>query len=362
MKIELPSAELRSALDLLRNIISTHPAKPNLSCVRIQAGTKGCLLEGTDMKTAIRVRIGGAESAKEGSWLVPAEILRSVVQAHREESIGLSFERACKVEGEAGQFEVPIVAEEDYPGYPGIEETASFETPSERFVAALRGTSFAASRERARYAFNGVRIEQSKKDCRCVATDGRRLAWSAWSAEKGSGEMAAVVPAESVSILEKWLSGVDGTARVATDGRWLSVEAGEASLVTRFLEGSFPDYREVIPKEGPARWTVEKGVLEDSLRRASIAASPAARSVDLRLSPEGSEMSAESPENGKARVPVAGTYKGPAVAVRINPDFVLDFVRAAEASPVTVSLRDATAALLFSAGAVQYVLMPLRQA
>lgn len=358
--ISFERASLQSAMELFGSVVPSSAPKPELSCVRIRVGEGGITIEGTDLKTAVRASFPQGGAKGEGEWFLPAENVRAVVAVQKEDRVSFRFKDGCQIDGAAGSFRIPSAKGDGFPSFPEVPQGASFETPCASLARALRATAFCAARDRARYALEGIRLEQAKKQCVCVSTDGRRLAMTEWMADKGTGSVQAVIPLATAGILERWLSGREGVVTVKADERWMSAQSGDAIVVTRFLEGSFPDYRSVLPKEGGARWTIERKVLEEALRRAKLGCSQTDPTVDLLLGDGDAVARAESPEGAAARVVVGGEYRGGKMKLRMNPDFLLDFLRVAEASPLQVSVRDEASAVKIEAGTLVYVVMPKR--
>jgi DNA polymerase-3 subunit beta len=230
----------------------------------------------------------------------------------------------------------------------------------------IKKTSFAVSTDESRYVLNGIFISLKEGKMTLVATDGRRLALvdeEVDITEKSSGEF--IVPAKAVNELNRLLQekgdvelkyGENQASFALKDEKGLSV-----LLITKLIEGNYPNYRQVIPGEAKERIALVREELLQALRRAEIMTSEKANSVRLNFGRNQLTITANSPEVGEARETIAINYKGKELAIAFNPRYLIDPLTALTDDEVFMELIDELSpGVLKIKGAFLYVVMPMR--
>ena len=230
----------------------------------------------------------------------------------------------------------------------------------------LKKTSFAVSTDESRYVLNGIFVSLKENKLTLVATDGRRLALvdeEVDISEKSSGEF--IVPAKAVSELNRLLQekgeveikfGENQASFSLKDDNGLSV-----LLVTKLIEGNYPNYRQVIPGEAKERIPLNREEFVQALRRAEIMTSDKANSVKLTFGKNNLAVTANSPEVGEARESLAVNYKGKEMAIAFNPRYLIDALSALSEDEVFFELIDELSpGVLKINGPFLYVVMPMR--
>ena len=226
----------------------------------------------------------------------------------------------------------------------------------------LKGTVYVAARERTRYTLNGVFWKLNGKQLEVVATDGRRLALSR-TAAKSQGEGKGILPIRAVTQMVQM-----GEAPLALSLGERSVEprterpekgAPQHTLVSRLLEGQFPDYQGVIPKDYPNAATAMAPALLSGLRKAALL-SQESRSVRLQFHKGGLTLTGGDPGRGNAKVEVDLDYQGGDVDLRLNPDFVMEGLKSWGVRPVRWEVRDSVSPCVLKDGDEHlYVVLPI---
>jgi len=230
----------------------------------------------------------------------------------------------------------------------------------------LKKTSFAVSTDESRYVLNGIFISLKEGKMTLVATDGRRLALvdeEVDISEKSSGEF--IVPAKAVNELNRLLQdkgdveikfGENQASFALKDDKGFSV-----LLVTKLIEGNYPNYRQVIPGEAKERIPLVREEFLQALRRAEIMTSEKANSVKLTFGKNNLAITANSPEVGEARETLAVNYKGKEMAIAFNPRYLIDALAALSEDEVFFELIDELSpGVLKINGPFLYVVMPMR--
>jgi DNA polymerase-3 subunit beta len=229
--------------------------------------------------------------------------------------------------------------------------------------------AFAITTDDSRYALNGCLLSVTKGVVRLVSSDGHRLACVTQTLEGGreAGKpIEAIVPKKTIGELARLCGEEEAEeVEVALANNQVLFRCGGRELISRLVEGQFPNYDKVIPKENVNVVEIETARLGDAVRRVSLLASEHSRAVRLAVAPGKLEVSASSPDQGEASEVLDVPYQGDSVRIGFNARYLLDFMAAAGSEQVTLALRDKdTQGLLQPAGEgkeeYRYVVMPMR--
>jgi DNA polymerase-3 subunit beta len=238
--------------------------------------------------------------------------------------------------------------------------------PQEKIRSMLKKTSFAISTDESRYVLNGIFLSLKEHKLTMVATDGRRLALvdeEVDISEKSQGEF--IVPAKAVSELNRLLTDKGEVEIRYSDNQasfTLKDEKGFSVLIiTKLIEGNYPNYRQVIPGEAKERVALQREEFLHALKRAEIMTSDKSNSVKLAFAKNNLAITANSPEVGEARETLAINYKGKEMAIAFNPKYMIDPLNALTEDEVFLELIDELSPGVFKInGPFLYVVMPMR--
>jgi DNA polymerase-3 subunit beta len=255
---------------------------------------------------------------------------------------------------------------EEFPPLPKFKEDKKVVLPQEKVRGMLKKTAFAISTDESRYVLNGIFISLKEHKLTMVATDGRRLAMvdeEVDVSEKSQGEF--IVPAKAVNELSRLLSD-KGEVEIRYSENQASFtlkdEKGFSILIiTKLIEGNYPNYRQVIPAEAKERVALQREEFLHALKRAEIMTSDKSNSVKLAFTKNNLAITANSPEVGEARETLAINYKGKEMAIAFNPKYMIDPLNALTNDEVFLELIDELSPGVFKInGPFLYVVMPMR--
>jgi DNA polymerase-3 subunit beta len=273
---------------------------------------------------------------------------------------------ACSVRSGSSFYKINGLSADEFPPLPKFKEDKKVVLPQETLKGMMKKTSFAISTDESRYVLNGIFISLKDHKMTMVATDGRRLALVDEEmdvAEKSQGEF--IVPAKAVNELNRLLQD-KGEVEVhyAENQASFSLKDEKGStvlIVTKLIEGNYPNYRQVIPAETKERVALVREEFLHALRRAEIMTSEKSNSVKLSFGKNKLEITANSPEVGEAKESLAINYKGPDIAIAFNPKYVIDPLNALVNDEVFLELIDELSpGVLKINGPFLYVVMPMR--
>ena len=371
MKITLPTQLLLEGIGHGAAVAASKSPKPILECIALRADrTTGVSLEATDLDVGIRYHLGDAAVGEEGSLVVPAGRLLSIVREVDEEETTLEeTEGSLAVDTGRSHFRVRGESIEDFARLPYFPDHAAASVPADLLRNLIRRTRFAAATEAGRFALHGVLMHIAGDSIELVATDGRRLALARGHlAEPADKEIKAIVGPKGLGLLERVLGVTDrlaadqgGTVSIAIEDRQVLFRSGGALIVSRLIDGSFPSYTDVVPKSSKHAFTTTAADFAAGLRRASLLTTRDAQSVELLIDPDTVTIKSRAMEIGEAKVEVPVSYDGPPSRAGFNPVFLQDALKVMDpTAEVTFAFNDAKApATLSDHEDYVYVVMPV---
>jgi DNA polymerase-3 subunit beta len=366
MNLTITKEQIIAGLQAVQNVVSTRTTLPILSNVLLRAEDGKVEFTATDLDVTVACTVE-AKVTKPGATTVPVKKLFGIVRELTGEiDIETDEKNVTSIRSGGSFFKIHGLAADEFPPLPKFKDDKKVALPQETVKAMLKKTSFAVSTDESRYVLNGIFISLKDHKMTLVATDGRRLALvdeEVDISEKSSGEF--IVPAKAVNELNRLLLdkgdveikfGENQASFALNDDKNFSV-----LLITKLIEGNYPNYRQVIPGEPKERIALGREELVQALRRAEIMTSEKANSVKLTFSKNTLTITANSPEVGEARETLAVNYKGNEIAIAFNPRYLIDPLNALAEDEVFIELIDELSpGVLKINGPFLYVVMPMR--
>jgi DNA polymerase-3 subunit beta len=349
MELKIGAQELARALGRSQGIVEKKSTMPILSHVLLEA-KKGNLLHvsATDLDLSVSSE-HPCEVLKEGALAVPAKHLFEIIRSLPEQQVTLKKAGNNYLEVRSGPSEFRIVGlpAEDFPALPKFEKVAFVDVVPAELLGQIDLTSFAASTDETRYNLNGVYFEPQGPVLRMVATDGHRLALSERPLAGDYGlKRGVILPRKGLHELKKLLGEANdaGTEKPETKLGFAENSAiyrrPGVVLAMRLIEGMFPDYKQVIPKQGEKIVKVGRQRLLETLRRVSILASDKSHAVKLELSPGLLRVLSQNPDLGDAKEEVPVEYAGEPLKIGFNSRYITDVAAVLKSDDVQLELAD----------------------
>ena len=381
MKVSIHRQALSDVLSLATGIVPTRSPKPVLSSVRLATTSlsTGRVVQVvcTDGEMTLETYLHQVEIKQDGVLLLPAAKLADIVNNSPDETIFItaSNEKAT-ITGRDSSYTLLGFGAEGYPPIESFDGKANFSIQAGPLKRMLDCTRFAAAKEMSRYAINGVLFEVKGKKLSLVATDGHRMAHAredvSGSEETGTEgqDISAVVPIKAITHIEKLLSDPDSTIAMQFSENKLFVQvlaadpdkgnrAVKASFSATLVEGVFPPYQDVIPKDCDRKASIESAPFSSSVRRASVMTSDDSRAIKVSFTNNQLDLIGRSPELGEARITMPIQYTGPATELGFNPAYLLDAVKVAPTDNFTFEFKASGPALMRFSKSFMYVIMPV---
>jgi len=362
MKFSVAKDKLLEGLQTVQNVVSTRTTLPILSNVLIRAEEGKLLLTTNDLDVGMSCSVD-ANVGKTGGTTLPARRLAGIVKELPASEIEVEIDSRNVASLRCGQsfFKMMGLAEEEFPALPKLENAKVFTIKQKDLKDGLRKTGFAISTDETRYVLNGILFSLRENKLTMVATDGRRLALVDLEVEfPRSQEGDMIIPAKCVAELQRLL-GEEGEVRMLVGDNQIAFEVNGRLLVSKLIEGNYPNYRQVIPSETKERVTIERELLLTAVRRVSLLSSDKSNSVKLIFTKNNLEITANTPEIGEAHESLPVQYKGKEFSIAFNPTFLQDPLRALPDDEVHLDLIDEMSPGVIKIGTpFLYVLMPMR--
>lgn len=365
MKISIARETLLPALQATGNVVDRRQNLPVLGNVLVSATNNAIHLVATDLEVEVALDCS-ANVAREGSVTLPAKKLLDIVRslpADAELHIDAAAGKA-KVQSGRSRFTLATLPADDFPSIGNFPAIGEMEIASSTLIELISSTFFAMAHQDVRYYLNGLLLELSSDKLRAVATDGHRLALCDREATVSVGAgTQLIVPRKGVQEIQRMLGHVDGTAKLVLGDNHLRISVEGQAITTKLIDGKFPDYQRVIPKQGDRVMNADREALKAALGRTSILSNEKFRGVRLQLSSGLLRASTHNPEQEEAEEELEVSFEGESLEIGFNVSYLLDVLGVIKSETVRFEMSDAnSSAVIYSPDEVQarYVVMPMR--
>ncbi len=366
MKFTTNRESLLRPLQLVTGVVERRQTLPVLANLLVVA-RDGCLsMTGTDLEVELIAREETVDIQREGEITIPArklaDIWRSLPES-AEVTVEVSGDRATVRSGRS-RFTLATLPAADFPKVESGQDDAEFKVSQQQLRRLIDQVSFSMAQQDVRYFLNGMLLEVAPGHLRTVATDGHRLAMCTLEgAGSGSERLQAIVPRKGVLELARLLDDGDDDVLLQLGANHLRAARGPYTLTTKLVDGKFPDYEKVVPKDLGRSVIGDRDTLRQAFQRASILSNEKYRGVRLILDGEQLTIQANNPEQEEAEEQVPVEYDGDRMEIGFNVSYLQDVLTVLDTDQVQLSVSDAnSSALIEGIGRddALYVVMPMR--
>lgn len=374
MELVVRKSDLLRELQLFQGIVERKNTIPILANVLLEADGKEVRMLATDLEVGLRSRCE-AVVGKPGSLTLPAKKLFEIVKALPESDIRIEQDKSgVKVAAERFDSRMQTLPREDFPTLPDPAGTWSATLPREALRTMIPKTQFAITGEDTRYFLNGALFVLAGDAMSLVATDGHRLALvqvprdqdgKKGKAAAGGEDIRVILPRKTLNELQRLLSEGEDDVRFEKGENHLFFEVGGRVLISRVIDGQFPAFERVIPKNTDKKIDFDRDRLTSAVRRVELLSNERSRAVKFQIDNGKVEITSSSPELGEAHEVIMVEYDGAPMQICFNARYVLDFLSAVETDVVSLAFKDEMSqAVMTPVGAegyeYTYVIMPMR--
>jgi DNA polymerase-3 subunit beta len=327
MNFTITRQNLHQGLAAVSASIPTKTTLPVLSNILLEARDDGVWMSGTDLDVAVRVR-APADVSQAGSLTAPGKKLQEISRELPDQPVAVTV-RGDQLELRCGRsaFKLNGLPSDEFPSLPSVNFEEGWSVTGKDLQRLIHHTSFAVSTEESRPILNGVLWELRDGLMRMVATNGHRLARMAVPAGQSSATSADfIVPPAALQQVQRLFKS-DDELGVARDGNHLGFRASSTEVYTRLIEGSYPNYEQVIPKDNDRYAIVEKRSLESAVRRMAVVASDQTHRIRLQFERDRVHLNVLTPDLGEGQDELELQFEGPELEIGFNANYLLEVLR-----------------------------------
>jgi DNA polymerase-3 subunit beta len=370
MKFTLPKNKILSSVQNIMNAVPTRTTLPILSNLLLDASNSKLTLAATDLDVSV-IETLSISSVKKGALTIPARTFYDILRELPECDIEIHItENRMELKAERGNYKLSGIPAEEYPKLPSINVAKEIKLLGGDLLKMIRKTIFAVSTDETRPALNGVLWQTSGNHMQMVATDGHRLARISLKNTKLKGlHEDIIIPPKALNLLTKLMGDEEKEIGIIFGENNIIFNMGDTILTSRLIEGPYPNFEQVIPKENGKKLVVNKEFLTGAVRRMSILANTLTHQVKFSLKKDEMELSSANFDlGGEARESLTCDYVGESMDVGYNASYVLDILKQLDGDDVIFELgTPISAGKVYSAEKKEgedylCLLMPLRLA
>ncbi|MFP4105221.1 MAG: DNA polymerase III subunit beta [Phycisphaerae bacterium] len=362
MKVIAQTAALQEALTLAGGIVATRTPKPVLQCVKLIATENTLTFLATDLEVGCRYEVTAVQVEEPGEALVPVDRLVGIVRESQDDTLTIEADKqTVNIRGAGSRFKVLGYDPGEYPEVAEFGEDGDFAVAGVDLKKMINQTLFATAKAHSHYAISGVLWEASGKNLKLVATDGHRLAQARGSLSKpASDEVKAIIPAKLMQIITRVTGDAEEVLDIRLQENQILVRTARAVLVSSLVQGNFPNYGDVIPKESTRKAKVQTNEFEHRVRQAALLTNEESRGVKLSFAADQVTLSSRAPETGEAEVTCPITLEGEPLDIGFNPQFLLDAVKVIGSQEMYFEMNASNKPAVVKSGTdFLYVIMPV---
>ena len=345
MKFIVASGELQKALNVVSGVISSSQSRPILENFLFELENEILKITASDGETTLITSLA-VKSDDQGKIAVPAKIFQDLIKTFGDQPLTFSVKDSESGEGglleildEKDNYEVALDNEEDYPELPEFDASQKVTLASGVLADALSNTLFATSNDSLRPVMTGVLFQFTEKETNFVSTDSHRLVVYKRTDVTNKEAVEFIMPKKPLSIFKNILSNSNDEVTIEFNENMAKFTFGENIWICRLIDGKYPNYSAVIPKENPNVLTVNRNLLLSSIRRASILSNKSTNQVRFKLSGNVLHLHAEDTEYAnKADMNIPCDYKGEDINIGFSSKFLTEMLSVLGSEDITMKM------------------------
>lgn len=362
MKLNIEKDQILEALQKVQSIVGQRTTLPILSNVLLEANSGTLKLTTTDLEVSVCTSIQ-ADIQRDGATTLPARRFFSICRDLPNHVVEISVDENDVAEIVSGSYNCKLegLSRDDFPPIPLFEGNTAYTVRQGSLKDILQKTSYAASTDESRAILNGSLMSFKDGKLTVVCTDGRRLALVEKEVDdSGSVDIDIVVPTKTVNELIKTL-GEDGDVLIKSSSTQVAFEFENIFIISKLIDGTYPNYRQVIPSQCEERIAVDREMFQAAIRRVSLMLDDQASSLKIVIRENKLELVTSSPEIGESHEYLPVKYNGKEITIAFNPAFLMAPLKYLDSDEVYLELSDELSpGVIKSNVPFLYVIMPIR--
>ncbi len=328
MKFTITREKMHEGLQAVAASVPSKTTLPVLANILVEASKDGLKLSGTDLDISVSTTIP-ASVDQEGATTLPARKLVEIVKELPNAAIRMtsSGEQRATIECGKSKFKLLGLSRDEFPVFPTVKFEGGWKVAAKDLQKLIGHVAFAASTEESRPILNGVLWELRSDRMRMVATNGHRLArMDVPTTGQGGGQADLIIPPKALEQIRR-LFGGDEEIEIAKSDNHLGFRSTTTQVYTRLIEGPYPNYEQVIPRENDKSLTADKAALAAALRRMSIVASDQTHRIRMAFTNGACKLSVQTPDLGEAQEELSVAYEGDSLEIGFNAAYMLEILK-----------------------------------
>ena len=366
MKFSIARDAFLNSLQLVAGVVERRQTLPVLSNALFVLEEGELAITGTDLEVEIVSKTRPETIAEAGAITIPARKLFDIVRSLSEGSvieISIEDDRALVKSGRS-RFTLSTLPASEFPNVEEGPQSCQFDIPQGQIKGLIDKVSFSMAQQDVRYYLNGMLFEVTPEHLRLVATDGHRLAMTTHSVASLSEEsMQSILPRKGVLELSRLLTDSEDKVNISLGTNHMRVAGGSYTFTSKLVDGKFPDYERVLPRNTDKQLSAEREVLKQSFTRAAILSNEKYRGVRMQVENDLVRITANNPEQEQAEEEVAVSYAGETIEIGFNVSYMIEALNTLKQSEVQINLADPNSSALMQGkdeAETLYVIMPMR--
>ena len=365
MQISSTRQELMNALAAVQGIAQTSLSNPIIENVLVQAEKDRIAFTATNLSLSVQASCEGKVKTS-GEITIPAKYAYNIMREMPEGDIEISLKNE-KIKMTSGSAEVSLNSQpaDQFPGIIFDLEGVSMKFPVTEFKTTINRTYFAATAEKSRFELDGVKLDFTEEGLFWISTDGKRLSSVTASVEGiGVNELTALIPAKAMAELNRIIPG-EGDVTITVGENKIAFVCTDLKVVSSLLVDNFPPYKQIIPKDYRQRVTLDKNVLAQAVRRASILSHEKTNLVKLIFKPGELTISGERFQVGDTFSTIPMEYKGEDFEAGYKSEFLLEILRVIDTDKITMEWMQPSSPVVirpYEDETFLHVIMPIKLA
>ena len=361
MKLKAKKGDIITGIQTVQNIITSKTALPILSNILLETQQNNLRLTATDLDIGITCVIP-VDIQELGGITIPAKRFSDIIKELPGEEVNITAKKnnLVTIETPQCQFKIMGLPKEEFPRLPEFKDKEVVKLDESLLKQMLNLTSFSVSFDETRYILNGILFKINKNNLTLVATDGKRLAVIEKKINQETiKEVQIIIPIKTIHELNRNLK-EEGELSMVLSANQVLFDFQNINIISRLIEGEFPDYKQVIPPSSGAKMIVDREQFLLAVRRAALLSTPDYQAVKLEVFKNKIVLSKSTPDVGESREELPAEYSGKELAIGFNPNYLTDVLKNLNEERVEFELTDAEKPAVLRMNGYIYLVLPMR--
>jgi DNA polymerase-3 subunit beta len=367
MQFQIVKSVLLRALSNVNGAVEKKNTIPVLQNVKIEVDETKVSLAATDMDILVN-SFFSAEITKTGSTTVPAQMFYDIVRKIPDNTI-ITIEQinplTIEIKYGKAKYSLPTIEASEFPALGADDLGKEITVDAEKLAKMIDRTRFSISTDETRYYLNGLYLQSVKQDdvseLRCVATDGHRLALSYLKDSNLSSNFGVIIPKKSVAEIRRIIDAT-GEIKISTSRVKIKIVTNDSTIISKLIDGEFPDYERALPKSNDKIVTVNKKLLFDAIDRTSTVANDKHRSIKVIIEEGKLTLQVNTSDGGFAYEEIDIVYSGEKIETGFNSRYLMDVIGQSDKEELLIKFKDGNSPALVEPkdSSNLFVIMPIR--